>query len=156
MHTTKGKKVIWKGSVLYESKYVTFWTSQVVLMIACQCRRHKRCGFDPWIGKIPWRRAWQPTPVFLPGESPRTEELGGPQSIGLQRIRYNWSDLACMHTYDILKKAKPWRQCGCQGWGRRDECAEHRGFRAFFFIWNAFMCVCVCVCVCACVCVCVC
>ena len=28
-----------------------------------------RCGFDPWIGKIPWRRAWQPIPVFLPGES---------------------------------------------------------------------------------------
>ena len=29
----------------------------------------KRCGFDPWVGKIPWRRAWQPTPVFLPRES---------------------------------------------------------------------------------------
>ena len=29
-------------------------------------RRCKRCGFDPWVGKIPWRRAWQPTPVFLP------------------------------------------------------------------------------------------
>ena len=29
----------------------------------------KRHGFDPWVGKIPWRRAWQPTPVFLPGES---------------------------------------------------------------------------------------
>jgi len=28
----------------------------------------KRCEFDPWVGKIPWRRAWQPTPVFLPGE----------------------------------------------------------------------------------------
>ena len=28
-----------------------------------------RHGFDPWVGKIPWRRAWQPTPVFLPGES---------------------------------------------------------------------------------------
>ena len=27
---------------------------------ACQCRRHKRPGFGPWIGKIPWRRAWQP------------------------------------------------------------------------------------------------
>ena len=26
---------------------------------ACQCRRHKRQGFDPWVGKIPWRRAWQ-------------------------------------------------------------------------------------------------
>ena len=36
---------------------------------AYQCRRHKRRGFDPWIRKIPWRRAWQPTPVFQPGES---------------------------------------------------------------------------------------
>ena len=35
----------------------------------CQCRRRKRCGFDLLVGKIPWRRAWQPTPVFLPGES---------------------------------------------------------------------------------------
>ena len=36
----------------------------------CQCRRHKRRGFGPWVRKIPWRRAWQPTPVFLPKESP--------------------------------------------------------------------------------------
>ena len=35
----------------------------------CQCRRCKRCEFDPWMGKIPWRRAWQSTPVSLPGES---------------------------------------------------------------------------------------
>ena len=35
----------------------------------CQCQRHKRCKFDPWVGKIPTRREWQPTPVFLPGES---------------------------------------------------------------------------------------
>ena len=34
----------------------------------CQCRRRKRLGFDPWVGKIPWRREWLPTPVFLPGE----------------------------------------------------------------------------------------
>ena len=32
---------------------------------ACQARRHKRCGFDPWVGMIPWKRAWQPTLVFL-------------------------------------------------------------------------------------------
>ena len=32
------------------------------------CRRHKKCGFHPWIGKILWRKAWQPTPVFLPGQ----------------------------------------------------------------------------------------
>ena len=42
--------------------------------------------FDPWLGKIPWRRAWQPTPVFLPGEIPRTEEPGGLQSMGSQRV----------------------------------------------------------------------
>ena len=36
---------------------------------ACQGKRHRRLGFDPWVGKIPWRRAWQPTPVFLLGES---------------------------------------------------------------------------------------
>ena len=43
----------------------------------CQCRRCKRCGFDPWIGKIPWSRAWQPTPVFLPGESLGQRRLVG-------------------------------------------------------------------------------
>ena len=35
----------------------------------CQCKRHKRPRFEPWVRKTPWRRAWQPTPVFLPGES---------------------------------------------------------------------------------------
>ena len=38
-------------------------------MPTCQSRRCKQLRFDPWVGKIPWRRAWQPTPVFLPGES---------------------------------------------------------------------------------------
>ena len=33
------------------------------------CMQLRRPGFDPWVRKIPWRRAWQPTPVFLPGES---------------------------------------------------------------------------------------
>ena len=43
----------------------------------CQYRRHKRCGFDPWVGKIPWRGEWQPTPVFLPGESHEQRSLAG-------------------------------------------------------------------------------
>ena len=34
----------------------------------CQCRVCKRCEFDSWLGKIPWRRKWQHTPVFSPGE----------------------------------------------------------------------------------------
>ena len=41
--------------------------------------------FDPLVGKIPWRRAWQPTLVFLSEEFPWTEEPGGLQSMGSQR-----------------------------------------------------------------------
>ena len=36
---------------------------------ACQCRRPKARRFDSWVWKILWRKAWQPTPVFLPAES---------------------------------------------------------------------------------------
>ena len=52
-----------------------------------------RHGFDPWVEKIPWRRAWQTTPVFLPGESPWTEEPGRLQSMRLQRGGHDWSSL---------------------------------------------------------------
>ena len=43
----------------------------------CQCRRYKRPGFDPWVRKIPQRRKWQPTSVFLPGESLGQRSLVG-------------------------------------------------------------------------------
>ena len=43
----------------------------------CQCRRHKRLRLDPWVGEHPWRRAWQLTPVFLPGESHGQRILAG-------------------------------------------------------------------------------
>ena len=60
---------------------------------SCQCRRHKRRGLSPWVWKIPWRRKWQPAPVFLPEESPWTEEPSRLQSMGLQRDGHDWSDL---------------------------------------------------------------
>ena len=41
---------------------------------ACQCRR---LGSDPWVRRIPWRREWQPTPVFLPGEAHGQRSLAG-------------------------------------------------------------------------------
>ena len=44
---------------------------------ACQCRRCRRPTFDPWVGEVPWRRARQPSPVFLPGESSRQRSLAG-------------------------------------------------------------------------------
>ena len=44
---------------------------------ACQYRRHKSRGFDPWVGKSPWRRVWQTTPVFLPKKSHGQRSLAG-------------------------------------------------------------------------------
>ena len=54
--------------------------------------------FNPWIEKIPWKRAWQPTPVFLPGESQWTEEPGELQSVRSQRVRHDWTT-----KYSILR-----------------------------------------------------
>ena len=48
----------------------------------CQCRNHKGLRLDPWVGNISWRRAWQPTPVFLSGQSPWTGSLEGYGSQG--------------------------------------------------------------------------
>ena len=43
----------------------------------CQCRRCKRCGFYPWVGKIPWSRKGKATQVFLPGKSHGQRNLAG-------------------------------------------------------------------------------
>ena len=103
------KKIIWKkikfGWDLTLSWflycYSNPWASQVALVIKNhrQCRRLR---FDPWVGKIPWRRAWQPTPVFLPW----TEEPGGLQSLGSQWVEHDWSDWEHMQTfiYILLKQ----------------------------------------------------
>ena len=48
----------------------------------CQFRRRRGHGFDPWVGKIPWSRKWQPTPVFLSGEFHRQRSLVGYSSEG--------------------------------------------------------------------------
>ena len=46
-------------------------------------------GFHPWVGKIPWRRKWQPTPVFLPGKSRGQRSLVGYSPWGHKRIGHN-------------------------------------------------------------------
>jgi len=48
---------------------------------SCKAGDEGRQEFNPWVGKIPWRRAWKHIPVFLPGESHWTEAPGGLQSI---------------------------------------------------------------------------
>ena len=60
---------------------------------ACQCRRHKKRGFDSWIREIPWRGAWQPTLEFLPGESHGQRSLEGYSPQGC-RVEHDARDLA--------------------------------------------------------------
>ena len=62
----------------------------------CQCTRHKRGGFDPWAGKIPWTRKPQPTPVFLPGEF-KDRGTWGLQSIGPQRVGHRGAHAHTQH-----------------------------------------------------------
>ena len=53
------------------------------------CLQYRWAGFDPWVGKIPRRRAWQPTPVFFPGESHGQRSLAG-YSPRDRRVRHDW------------------------------------------------------------------
>ena len=77
----------------------------------CQCRRHRRHGFYPWVGKIPWRRPWQPTPVLLPGEPHGQRNLAGysPWSRresymakGIQQ-RTGTMKMSCLHLFTSSK-----------------------------------------------------
>ena len=66
---------------------------------ACQCRRHSRHWFDPWVGKISWRRSWQPTPVFLPGESYGQRSLVGYSPGGCKESDTIECTHTCVHTH---------------------------------------------------------
>ena len=66
----------------------------------------------PWIGKIPCRRAWQPTPIFLPGHSSWTEEAGRLKSLGSQRVRHNRvTEHSSQSTYSVTSyQGTAWRR----------------------------------------------
>ena len=88
--------VVWASVVstdLNSLDMLCFGASQVVLAVRNPLddagNKYKNHRFDPWVWKIPWRRAWQPTLVFLPGEISCTEEPGGLQSMGLQRVGHD-------------------------------------------------------------------
>ena len=72
--------------------------------------------FDPWVRKIPWRRKWQPTPVFLPGKSHGQRSLARLQSIESQRVRHQYNDLACTHIALGTQLSVMWNP-GWEGFG---------------------------------------
>ena len=107
----------------------------------CQCRRHKRYGFNPRIGKIPWRRKWQPTPMFLPGKFHGQKSLAGYSPWGHEELDTTEQLSSEQHMYEWSRKH--WVE----------------GYTKYFPIKTQsilvpinlyFMCVCVCVCVCVC------
>ena len=65
-----------------------------------QCRRR---GFHPWGGDIPWRRKWQPIPVFLPGKSHGQRSLAGYSPWCCKSVRCNW---ACTQAFIVLSLCK--------------------------------------------------
>ena len=70
----------------YQQKNTNNNTSKYLSGIHLQCRRHR---FNHWVGKIPWRKTWQPTSVFFARRTPWTEESAGLQSIGSQRVGHD-------------------------------------------------------------------
>ena len=90
-----GFSMTWFGqrnvSSVFKDLFVILQASQVALVVKNPPANagDMRHIFNPWVRKSPWRRAWQSTPVSLPGESPWTEEPGGLQSMELQRIGYD-------------------------------------------------------------------
>ena len=74
----------------------------------------RRSGFNTWVQKIPWRKEWQPTPVFLPGETPWSEQPGGLQSMESQRF---WNNLVTMtFTFFLHLVLGCWYRVGLPRW----------------------------------------
>ena len=70
--------------LLYLRNGLRWWLSGKEF--TCQCRNHR---FDPWVGKIPWRKKGQPTHVFLPGKSHGQRSQGAYSLLGHKRVRHD-------------------------------------------------------------------
>ena len=107
----------------------------VVKNLPANADRYEGCRFNPWVGKIPWRRARPPTLVFSPRESYGQRSLAGyspARVIGSQRVQLYWSDLArtCVHAvnkkerlnsffyqYTYMKGQTKFSNLNCRVWG---------------------------------------
>ena len=86
--------------LLCVSTYLCAYCGSVVRNLL-QCRRCTRCGLDPWVRNIAWKRVWQPMPVFLPGESRGQRSLAGYSPWGRKELDTTEAHLCvsvCVHT----------------------------------------------------------
>ena len=103
----------WKQSEIHCIIHI-WWQYQLLSgkKSTCQYRRNRRCSFNPWVGKTPCRRKWQPTPVFWPGKSHGQRILVGYRPWGLKRVGHNlatnqqWKHMEhfiCMYLKHLIK-----------------------------------------------------
>ena len=92
-----------------------------------QCKRHKRCRFCPWVRKIPWRKAWEPTLVFLPGESHKGAWQATIREAAKSQTQL--SDLACTCLVSTDQISKNWKLYSIE---------IYNSFTVYLFIWFFF------------------
>ena len=103
----RGATLKWSGSLSMNGRYRRRSGKES----ACQCWRSKRCLLDPRIGKIPWSRKWQPTPVFLPGKSHGQRSLVG-YSPRNWRAGHGWARSQAASCYGMQLVRSP-QSCFC-------------------------------------------
>ena len=85
--------------------------------LACQYRRCMRCGFNPWVRKISWRRKWQPAPVFLPGNFHGQRSLAGYSP--LSHKESDTTEHACTGEFKVESEFKAETMHIQRPWGRK-------------------------------------
>ena len=83
--------------------------------IHLQCSRDKRCGFNPWVWKILWRRKWQPTPIFLPGNSQGQSSLASYSAWGSQRVGHGFATHSALYFLPSYSRQLIIMECSGQG-----------------------------------------
>ena len=83
--------------------FYSFPGGSVVKNLSANAGATKIHGFDPWVRKIPWRRKWQPLPLFLPGKSQGQRSLAGCSPWGSQKVGH---DRAPEHTHTSSHRAR--------------------------------------------------
>ena len=107
------ESALWDTESKINTVNVSRMMAQVVKYLPAKAGDVRDAG--PWVGKISRRRAWQLTPVFLPGEFPWTEEPAELWSIGSQSVRHDWGDLASTQEVEAIQHTDhcPWASGLC-------------------------------------------